>query len=67
MILNKELVHYQDNLYYVYRKLNLNQIKSGFLDDVKQFWDCDIVVKRKNQEEDFLFFLRLIEDAELVD
>lgn len=66
--MKKEFVQYQNNLFYVYRKIKSDNIKEGYLDDLKKFWDCDIVVKNKNQENnDILFFLKKIEEAELVD
>jgi hypothetical protein len=68
MMMNKEFVQYQNNLFYVYRKIKSDNIKDGYLDDLKKYWDCDIVVKNKNQENnDILFFLKKIEEAELVD
>ncbi len=66
MILNKELVSYRDKLYWVYRKVRHEQIKEGFVNDVKQFWKCDLVVKSKTNNDDILLFLREIEDATIV-
>ena len=62
----KEFVQYQNNLYWVYRKLKTSQVKEGYANDLKEFWNCDVVVKNKNQNDDFLFFLRLVEDAIIV-
>jgi hypothetical protein len=66
MILNKELVVYLDKLYWVYRKVKQEQIKEDYVQDVKEFWNCDVVVKHKNQTDNSLLFLRLIDDAEIV-
>ena len=62
----KELVNYQDKLYLVYIKLKPHQIKDGYINDVKDFWKCDVVVRSKQNNDDTLFFLRIIEDAEIV-
>ena len=64
MLLNRELVQYQNKLYYIYKKMRSDSIKDGYVNDVKEFWECDVVVKSKN--DDTLLFLRWIEDAEVV-
>lgn len=63
-LLNKELVNYQDKLYWVYRKVKSTSIKEGHANDVKEFWLCDLVVKNKN--DDFLLFLREIPEAKII-
>jgi len=65
MILNKELINLNNKLYYIYRKVNKNSINEGYLSDVKEYWDCPMVVKH-NQNQDILLFLREIPDAEIV-
>ena len=60
----REFVKYQDNLYWVYRKLNNHQIKDGYTNDLKEFWNCDVVIKNTNSN--VLLFMRLIEDAEII-
>ena len=62
----KELVNYQDKLYLVYKKLKPHQIKEGAINDVKDLWKCDVVVRSKQNNDDTLFFLRIIEDVEIV-
>ena len=59
----KEMVVYQNKLYYVYKKLRSSQIKEGYLNEVKEFWRCDVVVKNKIQQDENLLFLREIEEA----
>jgi hypothetical protein len=66
-MLTKELVNYQDKLYWIYRKVKSSQIKEGRLNDLKEFWYCDIAVRNKNQNDDVIFFLREISEAVLVD
>jgi hypothetical protein len=34
----KELVNYQDKLYYIYRKLKPHQIKDGYANDINELW-----------------------------
>jgi hypothetical protein len=62
----KEMVVYQNKLYYVYKKLRSSQIKEGYLNEVKEFWRCDVVVKNKIQQDENLLFLREIEEATIV-
>ena len=66
MFLNRELVKYKDKLYWVYRKIRNEQIKEGYINDIKEFWKCDLVVKSKINNDDNLLFLREIEDAIIV-
>lgn len=62
-----ELVNYQDKLYRVYRRINKNRIKEGFINNVKEAWHCDIVLKNKNQEDETLMFLIEIPDATIIE
>jgi hypothetical protein len=65
-MLNKELVQYQDKLYWVYRKVKHSHVKEGSISDLRDFWKCDVAVRNKNQNDDLLLFLREIEDAKIV-
>jgi hypothetical protein len=65
MFLNKELVQYNNKLYWVYRKFKSSSIKEGKINDVKDLWNCDIVLKTRN-DSDELLFLREIPEIELV-
>jgi hypothetical protein len=65
-MLNKELLKYQDKLYYVFKKLRQSQVKEGYINDVKEWWNCDVVVRSRQQNDDTLIFLREIEDATIV-
>jgi len=62
----KEFVNYQDKLYWVYRKVKHHQVKEGSVNDLKEFWMCDMVVRNKNQNDDTLLFMREIEEATIV-
>lgn len=62
----KEMITYQNKLYWVYKKVKQTQIKEGFVNDVKELWDCDIVLKHRNVDDEFLIFLKEIPDLELV-
>jgi hypothetical protein len=53
----KELVNYQDKLYYIFRKMKPHQIKDGYINDVKENWGCDVVVKNRINNDDTLLFL----------
>jgi hypothetical protein len=65
-MLNKELVKYQDKLYWTYRKVKSSQIKEGMVNDLKEFWYCDVAVRNKNQNDDVILFLREISEVDLV-
>jgi hypothetical protein len=66
-ILNKELVKYQDRLFWIYRKTNASSVKSEHVQDVKDFWLCDIVLKQKTPHgSEVLLFLREIPEAEII-
>jgi hypothetical protein len=65
-MLNKELLHYNDKLYWVYRKVKQSQIKENHINDVKEMWLCDLVLRSKNQDETQLIFVREIEEATIV-
>jgi len=65
-MLNKELVNYQDKLYWVYRKVKNSQVKEGLITDLKNFWMCDMVVRNRINNDDTLLFMREIEEAEIV-
>ena len=65
-MLGKELVNYQDKLYWIYRKVKHSQVKEGSVSDLKDFWMCDMVVRSRNQQDDSLLFLREIEEAKIV-
>jgi hypothetical protein len=62
----REFVNYQDKLYWVYRKVKHHQVKEGSINDLKEFWMCDMVVRNKNQNDDTLLFMREIEEATIV-
>lgn len=64
MFLNKELINLNNKLYYVYRKLSKDSFKEGYLNELKLYWDCPVVVKHV-QNSDIYLFLREIPEVEL--
>jgi hypothetical protein len=60
-----EYVNYQNKLYYIYRKVNSNRIKEQFVQEIKDFWSCDIVLKYANQENTDFLFLREVPELEV--
>ena len=64
--MNRELITFKDKLFWVYRRVKNDQIKEGFVNDVKELWMCDLVLKSKINNDDTLLFLREIEDAIIV-
>jgi hypothetical protein len=65
-MLNKELVNYQNKLFYIYKKLKQDRIKEGHVNDLRDFWSCDVVVRSRINNDDTLLFLREIEEATYV-
>lgn len=65
-MLCKELITYQNNLYWVYRKVKEHQLKPEYITQVKDYWGCDIVLKQNNIQEKYLLFLVLIPEAEVL-
>ena len=65
-MLNKELVNYQNKLYYIFKKLKQDRIKDGHVNDLKEHWRCDIVVKSRINNDDTLLFLVEIPEVEIV-
>ena len=65
-MLNKELINYNHKLYWVYRKVKQSHIKENHINDVKDMWLCDLVLRSKNQDETQLLFVREIEEAKIV-
>jgi hypothetical protein len=62
----KEFVNYQNRLYWIYRKVKNDRIKEGFVQDIKNYWNCDLVVKHRHNEDDLLLFLREIPELEIL-
>lgn len=62
-----EYVEYKDKLYYVYRKVDKNMIKEGFVNNVKELWHCDLVLKNKSNDDETLIFLVEISDAVIIE
>ena len=65
-MITKELVNYQDKLYYIYKKMKPHQIKDGYINDIREHFRCDVVVKNRINNDDTLLFLREIPEAEIV-
>jgi hypothetical protein len=65
-MLNKELIKYQDKLYYIFKRLRQSQVKEGYINEIKELWRCDVVVKSRQQNDNTLLFLREIEEATIV-
>lgn len=61
-----EFINYNDKLYWVYRKVRQSQIKENYINDVKDMWMCDLVLRSKNQDDTHLLFVREIEEAKIV-
>ena len=68
MALCKELIKYQDSLYLLHDKVKESHIKPENINDLKEYWECDIVLKQKNPVgEVYLLFLNVIQEAEIIE
>lgn len=68
-MLNKELFNYQDKLYIIERKVKETQIKPEFINELKEYWGCDNVIKQTYRQTNESFYLFLIEivEAEIIE
>lgn len=60
------MINYHNKLYLIYRKLKSDQIQEKYVQDIKQYWLCDMVVRHNNQNGQYFLFLREIPEVELV-
>jgi hypothetical protein len=65
-MLNKELLKYNQTLYWVYRRIKESQVKMDKVNELKEYWNCDIILKQKVQEDDTLIFLKEIPELEIL-
>lgn len=65
-MLNKEYINYKDKLYWVYRRVKENTIPESEINNLRDFWLCDNVLRNKNQELSFLVFVREVSEAEII-
>jgi hypothetical protein len=61
-----ELLKFQDRLFYVYRRIKSTSIKMEYLEEIKKYWLCDLVL-RASTDSEVLIFLREIPDLEIID
>jgi hypothetical protein len=68
-MIHREYINFQDNLYYLYRKIRSNEVLEEDIQSLKEHWHCDMVIKNKtpNEGEEFLYFLVLIPGATIID
>jgi hypothetical protein len=65
-MLNKELINHNNKLYWVYRKVKQSHVNENFINDIKEMWNCDLVLRSKLEEDFMLFFMREIEELEMI-
>lgn len=66
-MLSREYINYKDKLYWVYRRIKESSIPEGEINNLRDFWLCDNVLRNKNQELTFLVFVREVSEAEIID
>jgi hypothetical protein len=62
----KEIITFKDKLYLVQRKFKESSIKSDRINEIKELLNSSIVLKQRNGDVDYLFFLDEIPEAEIV-
>lgn len=62
----KEIITFKDKLYLVQRKFKESNIKSDRINEIKELLNSSIVLKQRNGDVDYLFFLDEIPEAEIV-
>jgi len=60
------MVTYQNRLFWIYRRVNPTQIQEDKVQELKEFWHCDMVLKQKTSQNEVYMFLREIPEAEIV-
>lgn len=65
----KELLNYQDRLFWVYRRVKESHIKPEGITMVRDYWKCDMVLKQNNHQggDVMLIFLREIPEATVLE
>ena len=63
----KEIINFRDKLYLVQRKFKESHIKSEKINEIKDLLNSTIVLKQRNGDTDYLFFLTEIPEAEIVE
>jgi hypothetical protein len=61
--MSTEFINYNDKLFTLYRKVKENHVKKEHINDVKDMWRCDLVLRTKNENEVYLLFVREIQEA----
>jgi hypothetical protein len=65
-MITTEFINYNDKLYQLYRKVKQSHVKEGHINDVKDMWNCDLVLRTKNEEEVYLLFIKEIEEVKII-
>ena len=64
---NREIVNYDNKVYMVYRKLPVKRFNTAHTDELMEVWYCDITLRNTEENNDYMYFLREIKDAEIVE
>jgi hypothetical protein len=65
-MLSKELITYQDRLFWIYRKIKQDQVNETNIQELKEHWMCDMILKQKTPQGEVFIFLREIPEAVIV-
>jgi hypothetical protein len=66
MSLCKELINYNDKLFYLYRKIKETDIDPKFVGDLKEFWGCSMVIKQIQRQTNMSHYLFIIEIEDVI-
>lgn len=67
MIFPRDLINYDNKLYWLYKKVKHYHIEENTIQELKEMWGCDITLKHKTQSDDYVLFLREIPELEIIE
>lgn len=65
---NKEVISYENKVYWVYRRFISSKLNESKLPDLTSFWECDLHLKTSvGDGVSEYFFLKVIPEAEIIE
>jgi hypothetical protein len=65
-MINHKFINHGDKLYYIYRMYKESHVKKEKINELKELLECDIILKNKNNEDYYLFFLKEVTELEIL-
>jgi hypothetical protein len=64
-MINHELIHHNNKMYFVYRKYKASLVKDDKVIELMKLLECDIVLKKTNPDV-ILYYLKEIPELEIL-